>query len=313
MKTIIVAQPGDVNQLIYTELEKPTASADEVLIKVKSVSINPVDIKTRRGNGVYGRIKAESPLILGWDIAGVVENVGAAVSKFKIGDEVFGMVNFPGHGKAYAEYVVASENQLALKPENVSFEEAAASTLAALTAWQALVKNAKVKAGQKVLVHAAAGGVGHFAVQIGKYLGAEVTGTSSAKNRDFVLSLGADTHLDYHNYDWENHPEEFDFVLDTIGGDNIDHSILVTKKGGSVISIPTGLNETVSEKAKAKGVNGYFFLVQSDGEDMKQIASLLEKGQLKVSLQQVFPFSEMKQAHLQLETGRTVGKITVNI
>ncbi|MDR7127934.1 NADPH:quinone reductase-like Zn-dependent oxidoreductase [Algoriphagus sp. 4150] len=313
MKTIIVEQPGDVNQLIYSEAEKSTASSDEVLIKVKSLSINPVDIKTHNGNGVYGRIKTESPLILGWDIAGVVENVGAEVSKFKIGDEVFGMVNFPGHGKAYAEYVVAPENQLALKPENVSFEEAAASTLAALTAWQAMVKNAKVKGGQKVLVHAAAGGVGHFAVQIGKYLGAEVTGTSSAKNRDFVLSLGADSHLDYRNYDWENHPEEFDFVLDTIGGDNIDHSILVTKKGGSVISIPTTLNEAVGEKAKAKGVNGYFFLVQSDGEDMKQIALLLEKGHIKASVEQVFPFSQMKRAHLQLETGRTVGKIVVNM
>ncbi|WP_439490170.1 NADP-dependent oxidoreductase [Algoriphagus sp.] len=313
MKTIIVEQPGDVNQLIYTEIEKPEVSADEILIKVKSISINPVDIKTRKGSGVYGRLKTESPLIIGWDIAGVVENVGAAVSKFKIGDEVFGMVNFPGHGKAYAEYVVAPENQLALKPKNISFEEAAASTLAALTAWQALVKNAKVKAGQKILVHAAAGGVGHFAVQIGKYLGAEVTGTSSAKNRDFVLGLGADAHVDYHNYDWENHPDEFDFVLDTIGGDNIDQSIVVTKKGGIVISIPTTLNEAVSEKAKLKGVNGYFFLVESDGEDMKKIASLLEKSQVKVSVQQVFPFSEMKQAHMMLETGRTVGKIIVNI
>lgn len=313
MKAIIIEQPGDVNQLIYTEIEKPAASADEVLIKVKSISINPVDVKTRAGKGVYGRIETESPLVIGWDIAGVVESLGGAVSKFKIGDEVFGMVNFPGHGKAYAEYVVAPESQLALKPENVSFEEAAASTLVALTAWQALVKNAKVKAGQKVLVHAAAGGVGHFAVQIGKYLGAKVTGTSSVKNRDLVLNLGADAHVDYHNYNWENHPEEFDFVLDTIGGDNIDHSLLVTKKGGSIISIPTVLNEAVAEKAKAKGVNGYFFLVQSDGEDMKQIASLLEEGQVKVSLHQVFPFSEMKKAHLQQETGRTVGKIVVNI
>ena len=313
MKTFILEQAGDVNQLIYTEIEKPAPSADEVLIKVKAVSINPVDIKTRTGNGVYGLIKAENPLILGWDIAGVVESVGSAASKFAIGDEVFGMVNFPGHGKAYAEYVVASENHLALKPANISFEEAAASTLVALTAWQALVKHAKVKAGQKVLVHAAAGGVGHFAVQIAKHLGAEVTGTSSAKNKDFVLKLGADAHLDYHNFDWESHPEEFDFVLDAIGGDNIDHSILVTKKGGSIISIPTDLDEAVKEKAKAKGINGYFFLVESDGDDMNQIASLLEKGRLKVFVDRIFPFSEIKRAHLQQETGRTVGKIVLTI
>lgn len=313
MKAIIIEKPGDVNQLIYTEIEQPTASAREVLIKVKAISINPVDVKTRAGKGVYGRIKAENPLIIGWDIAGVVENVGTETTKFNIGDEVFGMVNFPGHGKAYAEYVVGSEDHLAIKPANISFEEAAASTLVALTAWQAMVQNANVQAGQKVLIHAAAGGVGHFAVQIAKYLGAEVTGTSSAKNKDFVLNLGADAHIDYHNYNWENHPEEFDFVLDTIGGDNIDKSLLVTKTGGSVISIPTGLNETITEKAKAKGVNGYFILVKSDGEDMKQIASLLEKGQIKAFVEQVFPFDEMKQAHLQVETGRTVGKIVVII
>jgi len=313
MKAIIIEQPGDVNQLVYTEIEKPVAAATEVLIKVKAISINPVDVKTRAGKGVYGRIKTENPLIIGWDIAGVVESVGTAVTSFKVGDEVFGMVNFPGHGKAYAEYVVAPENQLTVKPANISFEEAAASTLVALTAWQALVKNANVQAGQKVLVHAAAGGVGHFAVQLAKHLGAVVTGTSSAKNKDFVLSLGADAHIDYHNYDWENHPEEFDFVLDTIGGDNIDHSILITKKGGSLISIPTGLNEAVTEKAKAKGVNGYFILVQSNGEDMQQIASLLEKGKIKAIVAQIFPFAEMKQAHLQQETGRTVGKIVVQI
>lgn len=313
MKAIIIAEPGDVNELIFTEIDQPIPAAQEVLIKVKAISINPVDVKTRAGKGVYGRIKTENPVVIGWDIAGVVESVGTGVTQFNIGDEVFGMVNFPGHGKAYAEYVVAPESQLTIKPKNISFEAAAASTLVALTAWQALVKNAKVKAGQHVLIHAAAGGVGHFAVQLAKYLGAHVTGASSAKNKDFVLSLGADAHIDYHNYDWEIHPEEFDFVLDTIGGENIDNSILVTKKGGSIISIPTGLNEAVTEKAKAKDVNGYFILVQSDGEDMKKIASLLENDIVKPFVSQTFPFAEMKQAHLQQETGRTVGKIVVTI
>ncbi|RZM18027.1 MAG: NADP-dependent oxidoreductase [Pedobacter sp.] len=313
MKAIIIEQAGDVNELIYKEIEIPIPREDEVLIKVKAISINPVDVKTRAGKGVFGRIKLENPLIIGWDISGVIENVGPAVKKFKIGDEVFGMVNFPGHGQAYAEYVAAPETHLAIKPGNISFEEAAASTLVALTAWQALVKNAKVKSGQKVLIHAAAGGVGHIAVQIAKYLGAVVTGTSSAKNKDFVLSLGADANIDYHNYDWGNHPEEFDFVLDTIGGENIDHSILVTKKGGSIISIPTGLNEAVTEKAKEKDINGYFILVQSNGEDMQQLASLLEQGTIKPFVSQIFPFEDMKLAHLQQETGRTVGKIVITI
>jgi len=170
-----------------------------------------------------------------------------------------------------------------------------------------------VQAGQKVLVHAAAGGVGHFAVQLAKHLGAKVTGTSSARNKDFILQLGADDHIDYTTYHWESHPEEFDFVLDTVGGNTIDHSLLVTKKGGTIISIPTGLNEAVTEKAKAKGVNGYFILVQSNGADMRQIAALLEQGSLKAHVSNTYPFTNMADAHLQVESGRTVGKVVVTL
>ena len=313
MKAIILKQPGSVEELQFTDIVTPTPADHEVLIQVKAISINPVDVKTRAGKGVYGRIKNENPLIIGWDIAGIVTSAGKDVTRFKAGDEVFGMVNFPGHGKAYAEYVTAPETQLALKPANITFEAAAAATLTALTAWQAMVHNAKVKAGQKVLVHAASGGVGHFAVQLAKHLGAHVTGSSSAKNKDFVLSLGTDVHIDYHDYDWENHPEEFDFVLDAIGGDNIDKSILVTKPGGTIISIPTGLNEHVTEKAKAKGVHGYFMLVQSNGDDMQQIASLLESGVLKAHVSETFAFDDMAAAHLQVESGRTVGKVVVTL
>ena len=230
MKAIILETPGGVENLTIQEVERPTIKSGEVLIQVKAISINPVDVKSRSGKGVYGRIKDENPLILGWDISGIV--VESQDAKFKTGDAVFGMVQFPGHGRAYAEYVAAPASQLALKPQNITHEEAAAATLVALTAWQALVKNAQVQKGQKVLIHAASGGVGHIAVQIAKYLGATVVGTSSAKNRDFVLGLGADAHIDYHTYDWTAHPREFDFVLDTIGGNNIDHSLEVTKEGG---------------------------------------------------------------------------------
>lgn len=311
MKAIVLKTPGGVDELEYIETETPAIQTGEVLVKLKALSINPVDVKTRQGKGVYGIIKDAHPLILGWDIAGTVTESKSDL--FAVGDEVFGMVNFPGHGKAYAEYVAAPAAQLALQPKNISSEEAAAATLVALTAWQALVKNANVKKGQKVLIHAASGGVGHIAVQIAKYLGAEVTGTSSEKNKAFVLSLGADHHIDYHSYDWSAHPDQFDFVLDTIGGDNIDHSIVVAKPGSSIISIPTGLNEQVTEKAKAKNVNGYFMMVQSNGEDMKQIASLLEKGILKPFVSQTFPFEKMADAHTQLETGRTLGKIVVKL
>lgn len=311
MKAIVLKEAGNVDNLAYVELAKPTIKEGEVLIKVKAISINPVDVKSRAGKGVYGRIKTENPLILGWDISGIVEETKS--SDFKVGDEVFGMVNFPGHGKAYAEYVAAPANQLALKPQNISFEDAAASTLVALTAYQALVHNANIQEGQNVLVHAASGGVGHIAVQIAKHLGAKVTGTSSAKNKDFVLSLGADSHIDYHGFDWKSAGRTFDFVLDTIGGDNIDHSLEVTKEGGSIISIPTGLNEQVTSKAESKGVKGYFILVQSSGEDMYQIASLLESGAVKPHVSKIFPFEQMREAHLEQETGRTVGKIVVTL
>jgi NADPH:quinone reductase-like Zn-dependent oxidoreductase len=309
MKAVILNAPGNVGQLEYIDIAIPEISTGEVLIKVKAISINPVDTKVRAGKGIYGALKNVSPLILGWDISGIVEESRSDL--FKPGDEVFGMINFPGHGKAYAEYVAAPANQLALKPGNVSFEAAAAATLVALTAWQALVTYAQVQKGQNVLIHAAAGGVGHIAVQLAKHLGTHVTGTSSAKNKDFLLELGVDKHIDYKTYDWVNQLPEYDFVLDTIGGGNVDNSIAVTKKGGTIISIPTGLDDTIIGQAKEKGLNSYFILVKSSGEDIRQIASLLEKEVIKPYVSHRFNFPDIRQAHLQVETGRTIGKVVV--
>ncbi len=309
MKAIVLTEPGGTDRFRIDEISTPAILHDEVLVQVKAISINPVDVKSRNGKGVYGRIKDQQPLILGWDISGIVTE--SKSEKFKAGDEVFGMVNFPGHGKAYAEYVAAPASHLALKPANISHEEAAAATLAALTAYQALTHKAKVQAGQHVLIHAAAGGVGHFAVQIARLLGAKVTGTSSAKNKAFVAALGADEHIDYHGYDWKNSDKQFDFILDTIGGANIDNSLEVAKPGSTLISIPSGLSEEVTSKAKLKDVNGFFFMVESNGEDMKAIAELLEKGKIKAHVSQTFPFEEMGKAHEQVESGRTVGKVVV--
>ncbi|MDF2454973.1 MAG: bifunctional protein: zinc-containing alcohol dehydrogenase [Cytophagaceae bacterium] len=311
MKAIVLKDFGGVEHLVKQELPIPAVAADEVLIQVKAISINPVDVKTRAGKGMAGRLKEIKPLILGWDISGIVTEVGDAVLGLKKGDEVFGMVNFPGHGQAYAEYVAAPAAHVALKPSNISHEEAAAATLAALTAWQALVTHANLQPGAYVLIHAASGGVGHYAVQLAKHLGANVTGTSSGSNKDFVLNLGADLHINYKRELLEDVAPHMDFVLDTIGGESIDHSINVTKQGGTVISIPSGLNETVVEKAKAKGVNGYFFLVQSNGQDMQHIAALLEKGILKSTVSKTFSLDQIAEAHLAVESGRTVGKVVV--
>ncbi|MBB5623906.1 NADPH:quinone reductase-like Zn-dependent oxidoreductase [Pedobacter cryoconitis] len=311
MKAIVLTESGDVDKLVLTTLPVPVIVEGEVLIQVKAISINPVDAKTRTGKGLYGKLKEQPPIILGWDVSGIITESKSQL--FKVGDEVFGMVNFPGHGKAYAEYAAATAVHLALKPANISHEEAAAATLAALTAWQVLVNHAKIKATDKVLIHAAAGGVGHYAVQIAKHIGAYVIGTSSAKNKDFVIKLGADEHIDYKSQRFEDAAEDLDLVLDTIGGDNIDRSLEVIKTGGTIISIPSGLNEEVTAKASAKGINGYFILVASNGDDMKQLAILLEKGIIKSHVSQTYAFEQLPEAHSAIESGRTVGKIVITV
>ncbi|TDX02157.1 NADP-dependent oxidoreductase [Dinghuibacter silviterrae] len=308
MKAIIVQAPGDVRQLQPVDIALPELQTGEVLVKVKAISINPVDVKSRAGKGVYGRLKEEQPLILGWDISGEV--IQTRSDRFAVGDEVFGMVNFPGHGKAYAEFVAAPADQLAFKPATISHEEAAAATLAALTAWQVLVQRANVQTGQRVLIQSAAGGVGHFAVQIAKHLGAHVTGTASGKNKDFVLALGADAYIDYTNADWHSYGDQFDFVLDTIGG---DHSLIMTKPGGTLISIPTGLGADVIERSKAKKVDAAFYLVQSAGKNMAALAALIGQGVIKPHVSALFPFEDMAAAHLQVETGKTIGKVVVRL
>lgn len=310
MKAILLKEAGATDQLEISEISIPVIQADEVLVEVKVIGINPIDIKTRKGKGRYEILKVENPIILGWDISGIVKESKSDL--FKVGDEVFGMVNFPGHGKAYAEYVAVPARHLSLKPANITHQEAAGVPLAALTAWQAIVK-AGVKKGDRVLIHAAAGGVGHFAVQMAKHLGAYVVGTSSEKNKDFVLSMGADEHIDYAANPFETQVKNIDFVLDTMGGDYIGRSLEIMNSGGTLISIPSALNTGVEEKSKAKGINGYATFVQSSGEDMKTIAGLLEKGSLKSHISESYTFDQMAAAHHQIESGRTVGKIVVTL
>jgi len=313
MKAITLEQAGGVENLKLADILNSGIKRNEVLIKVKAISINPVDIKTRQGKSLYDELKSDPPIILGWDVSGIVTEVDSAVTQFKTGDEVFGMINFPGHGRAYAEYVAAPASNLAIKPSNISHEEAAAATLAALTAWQALVTHAKVKNGQKILIHAAAGGVGHYAVQIAKYLGAYVIGTSSAGNKDFVLGIGADEQIDYKTQRLEDAAKDIDFVLDSIGESTIDSSVAITRKGGTVIFLPSGINDEKVKQLNNSGVNCYRIVVQSNGDDMKQIAELLEKGIIKSHVSQTFPFEKIADSHLQIETGRTVGKIVVTV
>ncbi len=311
MKAIILKESGEPENLIITELPVPVPKKDEVLIKVKAISINPVDVKTRKGLALYNTLKDDEPVILGWDIAGEVVQAGEDVTLLEEGDEVFGMINFPGHGKAYAEYVVAPAAQLAEKPELVSTQEAAAGTLAALTAWQVLIDEAKVQAGEKVLIHAAAGGVGHFAVQIAKYLGAFVIGTASEANYDFVKELGADDFVDYNQQKFEDVVKDADVVFDTVGGGTSLRSLQVLKEGGRLVAIAGGITDEVKKLAETRKIKASSYLVHSNGDDMEQIAELMEAGTLKAYIFKEYSFGQMAEAHRQIETGKTRGKIVI--
>lgn len=320
MKAYVLNEAGGIQNLQLTELPVPNPGPDEVLIKVQAISINPVDFKTRAGFALYDSLKNLDPLILGWDISGTVVSAGSGVTAFKIGDEVFGMINFPGHGAGYAEYVAAPASQLALKPAGITHGEAAAATLAALTAWQALTVHTKAQTGSQILIHAASGGVGHYAVQIANHLGAEVTGTSSVANRELIKELGATFHIDYQQQKFEESTTKYDIILDALGGDHFLRSLEAVKKNGTVINLipdPQASHEiypksqSTLEIAAEKGINAVYFPVTSSGKDMESIARLLENGILRSHISKFFDFEDLPQAHTYMEPGRTVGKVVV--
>lgn len=315
MKAIILKGFGGVENLVYRDIETPDIDDHEVLIRVKAIGINPVDAKVRSRKAPLAESLAEQdPLILGWDVSGEIVKVGNKVTRFKNGDAVFGMLNFVGHGRAYAEYVCASEEHLALKPQNLSHIEAAASTMAALTAWQAFDSYGKLRPTDTVLIHAASGGVGHFAVQLAKHIGAYAIATSSASNRDFVMGLGADQHIDYGSTHFEEVLADADFVLESVGGDNFQKSVQVLKPFGTIVALNSGCTMDDQRVAEAKNLHAcYFMAVYSGSRDMQYIAELLAKGMLKPHVSHVFDFDEMAKAHQQIETGRTIGKIVVKL
>ncbi len=315
MKAVVLKEFGPIDNLKVEELDIPEIADDEVLVKVKAISINPVDSKTRQGGtGLAEKLEKYDPLILGWDISGVVEKVGIEVTDLEVGQEVFGMINFIGHGKAYAEYVAAKPSDLALKPKNISHIEAAATTLAALTAWQAFTHFGHLKKNDKVLIQGASGGVGHFAVQMAKHIGAYVIGTSSGKNRDFVLSLGADEHINYKTENFEEKLSDLDFVLETIGHTNFQKSVSVLKEKGTIVNLPSGITDEDKQAARDKDLVGSFYMsVYSDGDDMKKMADFLEKDIIKPHIYKVYDFPNVKAAHKQIDTGRTVGKLIVKM
>lgn len=315
MRAVILKDFGGVENLVTEEIADPKEiGPDEVLVRVRAIGIDRIDLKTRMGEGMAGELKKEDPMILGWDMSGVVIERGEEVKDLRVGDQVFGTIRFPGCGRTYAEYVVAPASELALKPEILSFGEAAAATQSPLTAWQALVETGHVEAGQKVLIHGAAGGVGQYAVQIAKQLGAYVIGTGSAMHKEFILGLGADEFIDYHAQRFEEGVDGADFILETIGGDHFVRSLQVLNSEGTIVLLPTDKKAEADRVAEEQQVSNYrYMLMHSSGENMKEIARWLAEGKLKVHIYRTFPFHQMPQAHNLLAVGGNTGKIVVEV
>ncbi|RAL24098.1 NADP-dependent oxidoreductase [Thermoflavimicrobium daqui] len=308
MKAVIIENYGGVEQLKYTDMDKPILKENDVLIEVVATSVNPVDWKIREGY-LKGMLQYHFPLILGWDAAGTIIEIGKNVTKFKIGDEVFTRPDISRNG-TYAEFVAVDEQLVAKKPKNISFEEAASIPLVGLTAWQCLIDFADIKNGERVLIHAGAGGVGSFAIQLAKAQGCWVATTCSTKNVEFVQSLGADKVIDYKKEDFTVSLKDIDVVFDTLGGDIQKQSYQVLKEGGRLVSITTRPNE---ELAKEKNIKtGYVFL-EPNGEQLAKIANLIEKGQIHPVIGTILRLEEIKEAHRLSETGHTKGKIVLRV
>lgn len=251
MKAAYISRYGNIDDVQFDEQPKPSLTEDAVLVKVHAASINPLDLRVLEGE-FKAILPVKFPFILGNDFAGTVVEVGSKVTQFKAGDEVYAKTDLNG---AFAEYTVVQQSSLALKPQNISMEQAAALPLVALTSWQALVEIAKVKAGQKVLIHAGSGGVGSIAIQLAKSIGATVATTTSAKNSGWVKELGADIIIDYKTMDFEQELKDYDVVLDTQGGKTLEKSLNVLKRGGRLISI-----SGPPDHAFAEAINPNWFL-----------------------------------------------------
>jgi NADPH:quinone reductase-like Zn-dependent oxidoreductase len=313
MQAVVQDRFGDRDVLRLAEVDRPEPIPTEVLVRVHAAGINPVDVKTRSGGGMAG-IVGKPPFILGWDVSGVVEEAGFGVTTLHPGDEVYGMPRFPHQGGGFAEYVTAPSRHFARKPAGLSHIEAAALPLAGLTAWQILVDTAAMEPGQRVLVHAAAGGVGHLAVQIAKARGAYVIGTARAAKHDFLRSLGADETVDYSAVAFEDVVHDVDLVVDNIGDpEHQRRSLEVLRPGGLMVAVPGGADPAVEEQARARGLRATSFLVEPDLGGLEQLTALVEAGRLRPEVSAVLPLADAAKAHELIESGRTQGKVVLSV
>jgi NADPH:quinone reductase-like Zn-dependent oxidoreductase len=294
VRAVQVTRFGGPEVLQVVELERPAPISTEVLVRVMAAGVNPVDCKTRRGEGV-ARWLGPPPFTVGWDICGTVEAMGYGVTRFQVGDVVYGMPWFPRSAGGYSEYVAAPSRQLARAPEGISPFEAAALPLGALTAWQSLVDAAQVKVGQTVLVHGASGGVGHLAVQIAEARGARVIASRHRGDREALEARDADV------------------ALDLVGGADTESLLATLREGGILLAVADGADQNVKAQALRRGLRLMEPLVEPDGGGLDEITKLVESSRLKVNVEEVFPLDQAARAHEALESGGRRGKLVLEI
>ena len=332
MKAFILDRYQKKQPLRLGDMPEPTMGSNDVLIEIAAAGLNVLDTKIRNGEFKV-LLPYKPPFVLGHDLAGTVIRIGAGVRRFKVGDAVYAR---PRDGRigTLAERIAVDEADVALKPKNISMTEAASIPLVGLTAWQALVDDAKIKRGDKVLIHAGSGGVGTFAIQLAKHLGATVATTASAGNADLVRGLGADIVVDYKRENFEKVLSGYDVVLNSLDGETLRKSLAVLKSGGKLISISgppdpafakaQGLNLFFSlvmrllslgirRKAKARGVDYAFLFMRANGAQLSEIAKLVEAGTIRPVMDRVVPFATTNEALTELEAGRSKGKVVVEI
>lgn len=315
MRAAVIDAAGGPDALRPAELPVPTPVLSELLVRVVAAGINPIDAKTRAGAGAYGAID-EFPAALGFDFSGVVVKAPYEAHPLQPGTAVFGMLAFPRTGGSYAEYAVVPSLSVARKPASLSHVEAAGVPLAALTAWGLVVETARAHEGQRILIHAGSGGVGHFAVQIAAYFGAHVTATGSGANAAWLRELGATVVVDYTTTRFEDVVGEVDVVIDLIGNVHADtgsRSLRVLRPGGLYVIVPTGSWPDYADAAAAAGVRATSYKVIPDAAVLATIARLLDSPALQVYVDTVFDLEDAAAAHAQLELGHTRGKIVLRV
>jgi NADPH:quinone reductase-like Zn-dependent oxidoreductase len=308
MKAIVFHEYGGPEVLKLEDVPRPEPKEKEILVRVVAAGVNPVDGMIRSGMFAKGE-KPTSPIIPGGDIAGVVEKAGSGITKFKAGDAVYAYVSLR-HNGGYAEYAVVTGKEAAPKPQSASYAEAAAVPIVALTAWQALIDEAKLTGGQTVLIHGGSGGVGTFAIQIAKARGARVFATASTPNQDLLKQLGADVAIDYTKQKFEDVAKDVDVVLDSVGKDTLTRSYGVVKKGGFVATLVSRVDQAELDK---HGIRGASISVEPNSAELAEIGKLIDAKKIKVVVSQTFPLADAAKAQAQADTGHTRGKVVLQI